>query len=65
MNLSPAWESTLTSHGWPAVHWSNVGDGRATDRTIMDWAKASRPGSCSERAARSPWPDSGHGVAAE
>jgi predicted nuclease of predicted toxin-antitoxin system len=40
MNLSPSWVSTLASHDWPSVHWSSVGDPRATDRTIMDWAKA-------------------------
>jgi predicted nuclease of predicted toxin-antitoxin system len=42
MNLSPAWVSTLESHGWPAVHWATVGDPRATDRVVMDWAKANR-----------------------
>jgi predicted nuclease of predicted toxin-antitoxin system len=40
MNLSPDWESVLKSNGWPAVHWSNVGDVRAIDRAIMDWAKS-------------------------
>lgn len=40
MNLSPDWIHVLGSHGWQAVHWSTVGDPRATDRTIMDWAEA-------------------------
>ena len=40
MNLSPDWVPLLQGHGWPAVHWSTVGDPRATDRTIMDWAVA-------------------------
>src|SRR5262249_10963596 len=40
MNLSPDWAAVLTRAGWPAVHWSNVGDPRAPDRTIMDWALA-------------------------
>ena len=40
MNLSPDWAPLLQRHGWPAVHWSAVGDPRATDRTIMDWAVA-------------------------
>jgi predicted nuclease of predicted toxin-antitoxin system len=40
MNLSPDWISVLQRHGWSAVHWSTVGDPRATDRTIMDWAVA-------------------------
>lgn len=38
MNLSPDWVPVLTGHGWPTMHWSAVGDPRATDRTIMDWA---------------------------
>ena len=25
--------------GWEAVHWAAIGDFRATDRTIMAWAK--------------------------
>ena len=40
MNLSPDWGPVLVRHGWPAVHWSSVGDPRATDRVIMDWALA-------------------------
>lgn len=40
MNLSPDWVSTLTNHGIAAVHWSAVGDPRAPDSEIMDWARA-------------------------
>jgi predicted nuclease of predicted toxin-antitoxin system len=40
MNLSPDWASVLHKHGWDALHWSAVGDPRATDRTIMNWALA-------------------------
>ena len=40
MNLSPDWIPVLTRHGWSAVHWSSVGDPRAGDRAIMDWAIA-------------------------
>jgi predicted nuclease of predicted toxin-antitoxin system len=40
MNLSPDWVPVLQRHGWSATHWSTVGDPRATDRTIMDWAVA-------------------------
>lgn len=40
MNLSPDWVPVLVQRGWSAVHWSTVGDPRATDRTIMDWAEA-------------------------
>ena len=38
MNLSPDWISALDKHGWQAVHWSTVGDPRASDWTIMEWA---------------------------
>jgi predicted nuclease of predicted toxin-antitoxin system len=40
MNLSPNWAPLLQQHGWPAVHWSTVGDSRAADREIMVWALA-------------------------
>jgi predicted nuclease of predicted toxin-antitoxin system len=39
VSLSPAWVDVLTKHGWPAVHWSTVGDTRAKDRTVMEWAR--------------------------
>jgi predicted nuclease of predicted toxin-antitoxin system len=42
MSLSPAWVDALAKHGWPAVHWSAVGDPRATDRTVMTWARERR-----------------------
>jgi predicted nuclease of predicted toxin-antitoxin system len=38
MNLSPTWVTVLTQRGWAATHWSEVGDPRASDRAIMDWA---------------------------
>jgi len=38
MNLSPNWVRFLETHGRTAQHWSTVGDPRASDRTIMDWA---------------------------
>jgi predicted nuclease of predicted toxin-antitoxin system len=40
MNLSSEWISLLQNAGWPAVHWSIVGDPRADDATIMAWALA-------------------------
>lgn len=40
MNLTPDWAPVLQNHGWTSIHWSAVGDPRATDRTIMDWAVA-------------------------
>jgi predicted nuclease of predicted toxin-antitoxin system len=40
MNLSPEWVTVLINHGLTAVHWSMVGDPRAEDSAIMDWAGA-------------------------
>jgi predicted nuclease of predicted toxin-antitoxin system len=39
MNLSPSWVLALEGHGFKAVHWSTVGDGRATDLAIVEWAR--------------------------
>jgi predicted nuclease of predicted toxin-antitoxin system len=39
MNLSPAWCLTLREHGFEAEHWSHVGDPRAADTVIMQWAR--------------------------
>lgn len=40
MNLSPDWVPALQAAGFHAVHWSSIGNPRATDRTLMDWAIA-------------------------
>ena len=40
MNLSPDWVDELSKHGWTSVHWSAIGDPRAPDREIMDWARS-------------------------
>ncbi|HAV61825.1 MAG TPA: hypothetical protein DCY13_05630 [Verrucomicrobiales bacterium] len=40
MSLSPQWVTTLREAGWEAEHWSAIGDPRAADREIMDWAVA-------------------------
>jgi predicted nuclease of predicted toxin-antitoxin system len=40
MNLSPEWVDVLEKCGWTAVHWSTVGDPRAEDTVLMDWARA-------------------------
>jgi len=40
MNLSVEWIPLLEHAGWPAVHWSAVGDPRAEDPTIMTWARS-------------------------
>jgi predicted nuclease of predicted toxin-antitoxin system len=39
MNLSPDWITELANHGWSSVHWSNVGNPRADDKEIMEWAR--------------------------
>ncbi|MDB5309481.1 MAG: hypothetical protein JWO38_3683 [Gemmataceae bacterium] len=39
MNLSPDWVPFLARHGHAAAHWSTVGDVRALDPEIMEWAR--------------------------
>jgi predicted nuclease of predicted toxin-antitoxin system len=39
MSLSPEWSTVLTDAGYPALHWSSVGNPAAPDREIMDWAR--------------------------
>ena len=39
MNLSPLWREVLQKHGWSSVHWSEIGDPRARDETIFQYAK--------------------------
>ncbi len=39
MNLSPRWVETLQAEGWETLHWSQVGDPRASDDVIMGWAR--------------------------
>ncbi len=39
MNLSPEWVVAFRAEGSEAVHWSKVGDPRAPDSTIMNWAR--------------------------
>lgn len=38
MNLSIEWIPILKAAGHDAVHWSDVGDPRALDATLMQWA---------------------------
>jgi hypothetical protein len=37
MNLSPRWVGLLTTAGFEAVHWSEVGAATASDEQIMAW----------------------------
>ncbi|HEX6291962.1 MAG TPA: DUF5615 family PIN-like protein [Herpetosiphonaceae bacterium] len=39
MNLPPAWVEWLERSGWHTAHWSSIGDPRATDRVLMDYAR--------------------------
>lgn len=38
MNLPPRWVGFLAANNVDAVHWSIVGDPRASDAVIMKWA---------------------------
>jgi predicted nuclease of predicted toxin-antitoxin system len=40
MNLSPNWIAVFEQQEREALHWSTVGDPRATDSVIMEWARA-------------------------
>jgi predicted nuclease of predicted toxin-antitoxin system len=40
MNLSPRWVEVFMAAGFAAVHWSAIGDPRATDRAILQWAQS-------------------------
>ena len=40
MNLSPRWVEVFMAAGLDATHWSAIGDPRATDRSIMEWAQS-------------------------
>jgi predicted nuclease of predicted toxin-antitoxin system len=40
MNLSPVWVQFLSEKGFEAVHWSQIGDPKAKDPVIMQWARA-------------------------
>lgn len=42
MNLSPEWVAVFEHNGWEALHWSTIGDPHASDRLIMDWARANK-----------------------
>lgn len=38
MNLSPEWVPLLDANGHSAIHWSKIGDPRAPDAEILQWA---------------------------
>lgn len=39
MNIPVIWENFLNNAGHHTLHWSNVGDIRAADTEIMQWAR--------------------------
>lgn len=39
MNLSPEWVAALNANGVEAIHWASVGDARAEDSVIMEYAR--------------------------
>ena len=39
MNLSPQWVPFLAGHGIEATHWFDIGDPRAPDSALMQWAR--------------------------
>jgi predicted nuclease of predicted toxin-antitoxin system len=39
MNLSPFWVEVFARHEINAVHWSTIGDPRAPDSLLMNWAR--------------------------
>src|SRR5215203_2379567 len=42
MNLTPAWVEFFTAREIESVHWSHVGDPKAPDSVIMDFARERR-----------------------
>ncbi len=42
MNASVSWIAALEPRRYSAVHWSAIGDPRAEDSAIMNWALANR-----------------------
>jgi predicted nuclease of predicted toxin-antitoxin system len=53
MNLSIEWVAALAQHGYDAVHWSAVGDPKATDAEIMARARWLRNASSSRTTVTS------------
>ena len=39
MNLSPAWCYVFQKNGFNAIHWSSIGDPKASDSEIFSFAK--------------------------
>lgn len=39
MNLTPRWLQVFQAEGWQSRHWSDVGNPRAPDDEVMEWAR--------------------------
>ncbi len=39
MNLSPSWREFLSTRGFEAVHWTDLGKPDAPDRELFRWAR--------------------------
>ena len=39
VNLSPSWAAAFQEVSLESVHWTSVGDARATDAEIIEWAR--------------------------
>ncbi len=39
VNLSPSWVDVFQEVSLESVHWTSVGDARATDAEIIEWAR--------------------------
>jgi predicted nuclease of predicted toxin-antitoxin system len=39
VNLSPTWVDVLKRHSVESLHWTSIGDARATDAEILVWAR--------------------------
>jgi len=39
VNLSPRWIEVFEQNNFDAVHWTAVGDPKAPDQEIMEWAR--------------------------
>lgn len=39
MNIPRGWKAFFESHGHEAIHWREIGEIRAEDTEIMEWAK--------------------------
>lgn len=39
VSRSPHWVDVFAKEGWPATHWTTIGEPQAKDRIVMAWAR--------------------------